>query len=392
MPIKILQSYKGTNIIKARTPSGQIRYGYRWTLDGKKYQKCRWKTKGEAEIELARFRVRMRDPNAVKDENVTLDELVEAWTHRATVRQMTRKRMRQARIITDRFKEVNRITHLRQISPSHYIAYQAARLAAGLHNHTINGELVLLQGILYSAARFFPGLNWLPPQYDKLRQLHQGRDVVLSREELAALIRAFDEPTGDDWTRERRDLARDVVLVGIETTMRISEIAKLEKSNIRFERGIGYKYGYIRTLNAKTRKPKKIPMTQMVAAVLKRRCQVAEGEAVFLCDGLTVGSFCGMVRRAFKRACKRAGITYGLKNDGAVFHTLRHSTTTHLVNQRIPLTTVMRITGHSRQIMVLRYSHPTPETIEEATEALALIGTGESTPADVLPFPKAKNE
>jgi hypothetical protein len=50
-----------------------------------------------------------------------------------------------------------------------------------------------------------------------------------------------------------------------------------------------------------------------------------------------------------RRACERGGIANGLRlDDGAVFHTIRHSTTTELmINQKQPIPTVMKITRHS---------------------------------------------
>jgi hypothetical protein len=49
------------------------------------------------------------------------------------------------------------------------------------------------------------------------------------------------------------------------------------------------------------------------------------------------------------RACERAGIAYGMGLDeGAVFHTIRHSTTTELlVKPMQPIPTLMKITRHS---------------------------------------------
>jgi integrase len=77
------------------------------------------------------------------------------------------------------------------------------------------------------------------------------------------------------------------------------------------------------------------------------------------------------MRRAMPRACERAGIAYGMGlDDGAVFHIIRHSTTTELiVNQKQPIPTVMKITGHSSLKTMMRYIHPTPAVIEEALES-----------------------
>jgi integrase len=172
--------------------------------------------------------------------------------------------------------------------------------------------------------------------------------------------------------RQRRALARDVVIVGIETTMRISELALLEKSQVHFQRGIGYKHGYLAIKNAKTNRPKVIPITSNVAEILKRRIVENPGRYVFKPESQVVNDFGRMIRRAYRNACKRVGIHYGLKTGGAVFHTIRHSTTTYLVNKKLPLSQVMAITGHSKKTTLLIYAHPTADTMEEATELLTM--------------------
>jgi integrase len=72
-----------------------------------------------------------------------------------------------------------------------------------------------------------------------------------------------------------------------------------------------------------------------------------------------------------RRACERTGIARGMGlDDGVVFHTIRHSTTTELiVNQKQPIPTVMKITRHSSLKTMMRYIHPTPAVIEATLEA-----------------------
>jgi integrase len=73
------------------------------------------------------------------------------------------------------------------------------------------------------------------------------------------------------------------------------------------------------------------------------------------------------MRRAMRRACEPYGM--GL-DDGAIFHTIGHSTTTELlVNQKQPIPTVMKITRHSSLKTMMRYIHSTPAVIDEAFES-----------------------
>lgn len=69
-------------------------------------------------------------------------------------------------------------------------------------------------------------------------------------------------------------------------------------------------------------------------------------------------SYSGM-RSAMNRACERAGIThYGV-------HQLRHTLATALLNGGASLATVMKILGHKRVTMTLRYAQITQSTVRK---------------------------
>jgi site-specific recombinase XerD len=67
----------------------------------------------------------------------------------------------------------------------------------------------------------------------------------------------------------------------------------------------------------------------------------------------------------FFLACKRANIK------SLRFHDLRHTFATRLVLAGVDLATVSKLFGHSSIHMTMRYSHPTPEALKKAVEALS---------------------
>jgi len=83
-------------------------------------------------------------------------------------------------------------------------------------------------------------------------------------------------------------------------------------------------------------------------------------KSIFTYEGQPIGS----VRKAFKAACRRAGI----KN--LRFHDLRHTFATRLVLSGVDLATVSKLLGHSSIQMTMRYSHPTPEALKNAVSKL----------------------
>lgn len=380
MPVKILKVYKGTNLIKAKLANNQIKYGYRWTFEGKKYTRVQWDSKEDAKTAFHNFRARMINPNRLTydDVEINLDMLLAAWKQRAEKKRLSKKRTAEIEKHMLRFKRLASTDKLRRITEDDLLAYQDNRLAEKKprHNHTINKEIDMIRTVLRSASMLFPGFNWKPPEIEPLPQLHKGREALLSREQLKKILDFLQMPVSETnhQKREQRELAYDAIIVGAETAMRISEIVGLEKSRIHLDRGIGFKYGFILVKSAKTNKEEKIPMTRNVAQIMEKRLAINRGKFLFKREDQTINPVGQKIRRALKEACEFLQIPYGLDNDGAVFHTLRHSTTTELiVNKKIPMATVMKLTRHSSRTMLMRYTHPTLQAVEEAIEQVQII-------------------
>jgi integrase len=73
----------------------------------------------------------------------------------------------------------------------------------------------------------------------------------------------------------------------------------------------------------------------------------------------------GDFKKAWATACKRAGLPVGRRHGGYVFHNMRHSAVTNLVNSGTPAHEAMRVSGHATRSMLDRYSIGT----EDATRA-----------------------
>jgi len=79
------------------------------------------------------------------------------------------------------------------------------------------------------------------------------------------------------------------------------------------------------------------------------------------------------VRDIFERACARAGVTYGRKNGGVTFHSLRHTAATRMAEAGFDATTIAAIGGWKSTTMVLhRYVHASDKRKADAVAAIAL--------------------
>jgi integrase len=341
---------------------------------GKAYTRARWDTKQAAEIELSNFKQKMRSPNRIEfdDEEITLEMLLTKWKAKAIKRHLTQKRIDEIEIHFKRFIEIARNKVLIQVTEEDLIDYQDARLVNKKHNHTINKETDMLRTVLRAVSYLYKGLKWEPPKVKHLPQLHDGREVYRNRDELKLILQALKEPVSitDEPEQFRRQLCYDAVVIGIEAALRISEVAGLQKSQVHFERGIGFKHGFILLDSAKTDKQDLVRMSPNVVAILKRRFETNPGKYLFKREDQLTNPVCQKIRRALRQACSRAGIPYGqMVKNGTVFHTLRHSTITELVvKEKQPLSTVMKFSRHSSIKTIMKYIHPTSEDIEESFE------------------------
>jgi len=68
------------------------------------------------------------------------------------------------------------------------------------------------------------------------------------------------------------------------------------------------------------------------------------------------------ITHRFKAFVKEAGLP-----DDIHFHSLRHSCATLLLAQGVPMYVVKEILGHSQISTTMRYTHPTPDTMRDAT-------------------------
>jgi integrase len=404
MPLKIIKAYKGQNIIVAERRGGVKKYGYRIVLDGIKYVRADWDNKGDAEEALATLIVSVRNPEEYHQQlDLTIGDLFDAWERRAKALNQNVKRILDVKATLMRLKSIVKSQSLLKITQDDLLNYQAMRVRAGKHNHTVNREMAQIRTVFLAADSLFPGFKWIPPKverYHKLPSFHEGRDVLINPHDHLKIIAALKQdaavlmPTEKRERRaaaeirrenDRRAYTLDAYLVASDMALRISELADLKKTDVQFGRGVRAPHGSIRFTSSKTYKRQNVPMTPAVARILKRRSEEWPGEYLFRNDGQSHRMAILKIRRGFKRACERAGLVYGFKDDGIVFHTIRHTLATRLINQGIPLSTVAEITRHSKKTMLMRYSHSTPETMLKAIEAMA---SPEIPDSDWTPFPE----
>jgi integrase len=112
----------------------------------------------------------------------------------------------------------------------------------------------------------------------------------------------------------------------------------------------------------------------VLLAVLKRHRSRQEAEGIDNPQDLVFISTTGTplepdnITHRFKTFAKAAELP-----DDIHFHSLRHSCATLLLAQGVPMYVVKDILGHDQISTTMKYTHPTPETMRDATAELDLL-------------------
>jgi len=236
--------------------------------------------------------------------------------------------------------------YLFEITPQMIEKYKAARLEK-VAPATVNRELACLKHM------YNKGIEWgytksNPVKSVKLLKEPPGRLRYLRPEEVKKLLDAC------------KGYLRSIVITALNTGMRKGEILALKWKDVDLENR------KITVRNAKNNETRVIPVNKTLYQELESLSQKPNGEYVFTNGG---GHPFGDIKKGFISALKRAEIK------DFHFHDLRHTFGSHLVMQGIDLKTVQQVMGHKQIKMTMRYSHLSPEYVQEAIERLDNVWT-----------------
>jgi integrase len=216
---------------------------------------------------------------------------------------------------------------------------------------TINRELAALSHLFTKAVQW----GWLDHKPAVIKRLKEssGRITYLTVDQIDSLLKAAQE--------DQNIQIYPFILIGLETSMRRSEIFSIRREHINVEQ---------LTISIPKAKAgaREQPITTHLAEFLAQYVATLPPGTSWLFpspaakDGHTIN-----LDKPFRRVVANAG----LDTSSVVRHTLRHTAITHLVQAGVDLPTVKRISGHKNLSMVERYSHQNGAHIEAAMDKLA---------------------
>jgi integrase len=253
---------------------------------------------------------------------------------------------RRDRYSTANLKAVFEGQYLFDITSEMIEKYKAQRLQK-VEPATVNRELACLKH-MYTKAVEWGYVKTNPGKSVKKLKEPPGRLRYLRPEEVNALISCCSGHL------------RPLVVTAINTWMRRGELLNLRWPQIDLENR------KITVLNTKNNESRVIPINQTLYEELNSLSNGPKGEHVFYSR---YGRPFRDAKEGFAAALKRAGI------DDFRFHDLRHTFGSHMVMQGVDLRTVQQVMGHKDIKMTMRYSHLSPEYVQQAIERLDSVWT-----------------
>ncbi len=185
------------------------------------------------------------------------------------------------------------------------------------------------------------------PKHDNRRQRH------LSQQEAQQLL---------DLALQRDRRLHDICLLALHTGLRAGEIFKLRWEDVDLDGGM------LLVRDPKSGKNRHAYLTRACLRMINDRFEKRERPHVFYkADGGPLQE----ISRDFSKLVDLLGWNDG-QDDArlkVVFHTLRHTFASWLVQQGTPLYTVAKLMGHANLSMTERYSHLAPEGLRATMRA-----------------------
>jgi len=209
---------------------------------------------------------------------------------------------------------------------------------------TVNRTLEVLKTMLK-----YKKLEW---DYIKLAKVPKGRIRVVSKEEESQVINLFTETKHPNKRSFYANMS-DLVVCLVDTGMRLGEMLKLKYDDVGFDTNL------ISIWINKGGRPRSIPMTKRVRAIMEAR-QHIDGKMPFHLTNDMAGTAWQWVRKEM-----------GLANDKEfVLHALRHTCASRLLFKGVDLVTIKEWLGHADIQTTMRYAHMAPNKLAHAAAIL----------------------
>ena len=289
------------------------------------------------------------------EKRVTLDEVWELFSKTVLRQRSIKSQIVDAGRYNNYVRPLLGDKALAEISELDLLYLHASLNDAGLSPQTIYHVLSLVRRIMNKAAEWNQYDKRLPSFRDVLPKFDNKRVRWLSPDELKSLLyhlRKIDDE--QHWY--------DATLFAVCTGLRKGEIFALKIEHIDFVNHTAH------IVNTKSKKNRVICLNTVAKAIIAKRIS-AMGDRIRRSNNL----FCGANERIFRRAVAESGLNEGVSDNlsKVVFHTLRHTFASWLVQAGFPIPLVSQMLGHSSITVTMKYAHLAPTQEWQAVQAVS---------------------
>lgn len=224
----------------------------------------------------------------------------------------------------------------------------------GMSARSIRYALAVIRQVFNFAKRhdIYKGDN--PTAKIKLPQADNRRLRFLTHEEAESLLESLFN---------KSPLTYEIALMSLYCGMRAGEIFSLTWGDVDIERGM------LTLRDTKSGRNRTAFMTQTVRDLLKNKQRGRNNDLVFPGRG---GVKITSISNSFDRSVVELGFNEGITDprQRLVFHSLRHTYASWLVERGVDLYTVKTLLGHSTLALTERYSHLGNNTLQNAIRVI----------------------
>ncbi|MGH7181663.1 MAG: tyrosine-type recombinase/integrase [Nitrospiraceae bacterium] len=224
---------------------------------------------------------------------------------------------------------------------------------------TINRKLAALSKVLRHARRCAASSGLMTLPHLERQKESEGRIRFLTKDEETTLLGLLTS-----WSKLDHV---DTITALVDTGLRGSELWRLEARAVDLTRSV------LTIWRAKNAKPRTVPTTGRVKAILERRLTTtAKGHPLFPFGNNWLGD-------TFDRAKDKMGLS---EDNQCVPYALRHTCASRLVQRGISLPVIQQWMGHKTITVTMRYAYLSPDNLIKAVKVLEphLRGDAEMNP------------
>jgi integrase len=244
---------------------------------------------------------------------------------------------------------------LKDIAPIHLERIKKTMTEAGRSAQTVRHALAMIRQVYNYAKRnsLYQGEN--PVLLVKKPTADAKRIRFLTPDEADHLLKALAERSPD---------VHDMALLALNAGLRAGEVFSMTWTDADFDHDL------ISLRDTKSGKTRQVPLTSEARAMLEARKAAKNGAALVFPS--STGGKIVQISETFNRVVTALGLNDDIEDprQKVVFHTLRHSFASWLIQRGVPLVTVARLLGHATTAMTERYSHLAPDHFKQAVDIL----------------------